>query len=85
MDIFLLLSEELGTHGIQRVTPEFVIALHDLKHVQLKPAIEHGLFRVPLTVSFGVEVGVLDLGFDVWKRLGVKHAPRIAYLVATHF
>jgi hypothetical protein len=30
MDVLLLFTQELGADGVERITPEFVLALHEL-------------------------------------------------------
>lgn len=62
VDVFLLLSEKLGAHGVERVAAELVVALHDLEHVELQPSFHVDGFRVALTVRLGREMRVFDFG-----------------------
>jgi len=66
MNVLLLFTQKLCADSVECVAPELVVALHDLQNVQLQPAFHVDRFRIPLPVSFGREVGILDLGFDAY-------------------
>lgn len=57
----------MSTNRVERVTPELVIPLHDLEDVELKSAIDARLLRIAVSVGLGREMGILDLGLDVWR------------------
>lgn len=66
------LTEEVRADRIERVRPQFVVALHDLQDVELKAAIHVRLLRVASSVSLGREVRLLDLGLDACRAQGKK-------------
>jgi hypothetical protein len=66
--ILLLLSQELCAHRIQRITPQFVVSLHNLKDIELQPPVYHSLLRVPGAVCFRREMGVSNNGFATYMQ-----------------
>ena len=54
----------MRTNRVERVAAQLVIALHDLKQIQLQAAIHLGLFRVAVAVRFGRKVRVLNFSLD---------------------
>ena len=43
VNVLFLLVEEQPTHGVERVGPEFLVALQDLQDVELDPACKHNV------------------------------------------
>lgn len=68
MHILLLLSQELRTHGVQSITSELVISLHDLEYIELEPSFHGNLLRVPSTVRLGREMCLLGFGLDTCSK-----------------
>lgn len=65
VDLFLLLAEEMGADGVQRVGTELVVSLHDGEDVELQSTVEVDRLGVARPVGLGAEVRVLGLGLVV--------------------
>jgi hypothetical protein len=59
MYILLLLAQEMRTHRIQRITPQLVIPLHNLQHIQLQSPIDLCLPGIALSKRLGRKRRVL--------------------------
>ena len=63
--IFLLFSKELGTDRVKSITSKLVLPLHVLQDINLDPAVQRGIFRIPLSERFRGEMRILGLSLLV--------------------
>ena len=59
MHVFLLLTQEVSRHGIERVRRELVVALNGLHKVELHAPLDGDLLAVSRTIRLAAECGVL--------------------------
>lgn len=65
VDILLLLAKEMGTDGVEGITPQFLLALHVLQEIKLNTTFEDRFFAVPLAVGFAGEMCSFRFGFSI--------------------
>jgi hypothetical protein len=65
--IFLLFSEEVVSHRVERVGSELVVSDDDLHHVQLNSALDINILALTCTQGLDVQCLIFDFGISIFQ------------------